>query len=96
MATIITKTAYSLNCIKEMFAKYNRDYYPNEVYQFILDTLENSDGDFIELDVISWACDISFVDLKDSGYDDIDDLVRSLGRSSTIICDDGETVWYLW
>lgn len=96
MATIITKTANNLHDIKEMFAKYNRDNYPNEVYQFILDTLESSDEDFIQLDVIAWACDISFSDLEGSGYDDMDELVRSLESNSTIICDDGETVWYLY
>ena len=95
MATIITKTANNLHCIKEMFAKYNRDNYPNEVYQFILDSLESSDADFVKLDVIAWACDISQTELEYSGYEDMDELLYNLENNSTVICDDGETVWYL-
>ena len=96
MATIITKTANNVHDIKEMFAKYNRANYPDEVYKFILDTLESSDEDFIQLDVIAWACDISQTDLEGSGYDDIDELVYNLENNTTVICDDGETVWYLY
>ena len=96
MATIITKIATNVNDIKEAFAKYNRDYYPMNVYQFILDTLESSEDDFIKLDVIAWACDISQIDLNESEFDDMDELVYNLGSNNTIICDNGETVWYLY
>ena len=95
MATIITKTASNLHDIKEMFAKYGRDNYPNMVYQFILNALESSDDDFVKLDVISWACEIIETELAGSGYDDIDELLYNLENSSTVICDDGETVWHL-
>ena len=92
MATIITKTANNLHEIKEMFAKYNRDNYPNAVYQFILDTLESGDGDFIRLDVVGWACEISQTSLSDTGYDDMYELLYNL---ENVIYDDGETVWHL-
>lgn len=95
MATIITKTANNLHCIKEMFAKYNRDNYPNEVYQFILDTLESSDSDFVKLDVIAWACCISQTDLIDTDFDDIDELVYNLENNSTMICDNVLSVWHI-
>ena len=95
MATIITKTANNLHCIKEMFAKYNRDYYPDDVYQFILDTLESSEDEYVKLDVIAWACCITQTDLIDTDFDDIDELVYNLDNDYTVICDDGETVWHL-
>ena len=95
MATIITKTANNLHEIKEMFAKRNRDNYPNAVYRFILDTLESGDGDFVKVDVVGWACDISQTDLADTEFDDIDELVYNLGKSTTVIYEDGETVWHL-
>lgn len=95
MATIITKTANNLHDVKEMFAKYNRDNYPNAVYQFILDALESGDGDFVKVDVVGWACDISQTDLADTEFEDIEELYTSLGKSTTVIYEDGETVWHL-
>lgn len=96
MATIITKTATNVNDIKEAFAKYNRDYYPLNVYQFILDTLESSESEYVKLDVIEWACDIAQTDLEDTEFYDIDELVYDLENNTTVICDNGETVWYLY
>ena len=96
MATIITKTATNVNDIKEAFAKYNRDYYPDDVYQFILGTLESSEEEYVKLDVIAWSCDIAQTDLEDTEFDDIDELVYDLDNDYTVICDNGETVWYLY
>ena len=96
MATIITQTANNLHDIKEAFAQYNRDYYPNGVYQFILDTLESSEAEYVKLDVIAWACDIAQTDLEDTEFDDIDELVYDLENDYNVICDNGETVWYLY
>ena len=95
MATIITKTANNLHDVKEMFAKYNRDNYPNAVYQFILDALESGDGDFVKVDVVGWACDISQTSLSDTEFDDIDELVYNLENNSSVICHDETTVWHL-
>lgn len=43
------------------FQDYDRDYYPQEVYDYIYDVLATSasDDDVVELDVIAWCCDIS-------------------------------------
>ena len=95
MATIITKIATNLHDIKQAFAKYNRDYYPDDVYQFILDTLESSEDKYVKLDVIYWACCISQTDLEDSGYEDMDELLYNLENNSTVICDNGLSVWHL-
>lgn len=95
MTTIITKTANNLHDVKEMFAKYNRDSYPNAVYQFILDALESGDGDFVKVDVVGWACEITETSLAGSEFEDIEELAYNIGKHGTVICDDGETVWHL-
>lgn len=43
------------------FQDYDRDYYPQEVYDYIYEVLDSgaSDDDVVELDVIAWCCDIS-------------------------------------
>lgn len=42
------------------FRDADRDYYPQEVYDYIYETLAGSagDADAVELDVIAWCCDI--------------------------------------
>jgi hypothetical protein len=41
------------------FRNYDRDYYPQEVYDYIYDCLnDQSTDDVVELDVIAWCCDI--------------------------------------
>lgn len=43
------------------FQNYDRDYYPQEVYDYIYDCLNDAygDDDVVELDVIAWCCNIS-------------------------------------
>lgn len=44
----------------QAFQNYDRDYYPQEVYDYIYDCLDDqSTDDVVELDVIAWCCDIS-------------------------------------
>lgn len=45
----------------QAFQNYDRDYYPQEVYDYIYEALDSgaSDDDVVELDVIAWCCDIS-------------------------------------
>lgn len=41
------------------FQNYDRDYYPQEVYDYIYDCLDDqSTDDVVELDVIAWCCDM--------------------------------------
>ena len=43
------------------FRNYDRDYYSQEVYDYIYDCLNDAygDDDVVELDVIAWCCNIS-------------------------------------
>lgn len=45
----------------QAFQNYDRDYYPQEVYDYIYDCLNDAygDDDVVELDVIAWCCNIS-------------------------------------
>lgn len=97
MTIIITDTANNADDIRHEFKKHDRDYYPIEVYEYIYDTLSEmgSDDEHTELDVIAWCCDLSETTLDERDFDDIDDLVSDLEYKTTVIYNDGETVWYL-
>ena len=95
--------------VKERFQAFDRDYYPLEVYQAILDyELELADGigQSRALDVIAWCCDISETTIAEYNKyhatceDDLynfDDLVADLARKTTILFadEDSETVYHL-
>ena len=88
------------NDLKEQFARFGRDYYPNEVYQFIFDTLiEQADclGEHVELDVIAWACDLTYTTLAQSEFDELAELVDYLQEHTTVICEgkNGAAVYHL-
>ena len=86
--------------VKEQFIRFNRDYYPNEVYQFIFDELitqADCTGGHVELDVISWACDLASTALTETTFDDLDELVNYLNGSTTVLYvdEDDNNVWYI-
>ena len=84
--------------VKEQFIRFNRDYYPNAVYEFIFDSLieqaENT-GAHVQLDVISWACDLASTTLTETTFDDLAELANYLQGHTTVICEDKGTVWYI-
>ena len=54
--------------VRQQFANLDRDYYPLEVYQTILDIeddLSDCSGQARELDVIGWCCEINEVTIDD-------------------------------
>ena len=83
--------------VKDQFIRFDRDYYPDEVYQFILDTLEQAEctSESTELDVIAWCCELSETTLTDSDFDELDDLADHLNDRTTVICADAKTVYHL-
>ena len=74
------------NDVKHKFAELDRDTYPAEVYQYILDYHMETQTPFI--DVIGWACDIMYTEADNDYYDDT-------CRNSTIIHHDTDGVWHL-
>ena len=94
--------------VKDHFKAFDRDYYPLDVYQAILDIAECS-GQSRALDVIAWCCDIITTDLTgvnrplvERGLSDddlytFDDLVAELDSKTTILFADetSGTVYHL-
>ena len=74
------------NDIKRKFADLDRDTYPDEVYQYILDY--HLETQMPVIDVIGWACDIMYTEVDSEYYDDT-------CRNSTIIHHDEGGVWHL-
>lgn len=72
--------------VKKKFAELNRDNYPMEVYQYILDVHTETENPVI--DVIAWACDISYTPDDDEYYDDV-------CVNEHVICTDDYGVWYM-
>ena len=72
--------------VKRKFAELDRDTYPDEVYQYILDSHLETQTPVI--DVIGWTCDVMYTDADDAYYDDT-------CRNSTIIHRSDDGVWYL-
>ena len=102
----MTLYAYTLDNardVKERFQAFDRDCYPLEVYQAILDyelELADSSGQSRALDVIAWCCDISETTLESNTDDDLytlDDLADRLREETTVLyVDEGtETVYHL-
>lgn len=100
MAIIITDTANNYLNIKDMFKMYNRDYYPDGVYEYIYNTLSDSEQEYIELDVIEWCGNIDSVsiDVWNMAYRTtltIDELVEELEKDTQVIYLDNEQVYFL-
>ena len=74
------------NDVKRKFADLERDTYPNEVYQYILDY--HLETQTLVIDVIGWVCDIMYTEADSDCYDDI-------YRNSTIIHHDDDGIWHL-
>ena len=72
--------------VKRKFAELDRDTYPDEVYQYILDYHLETQTQVI--DVIGWACDIMYTEADSDYYDDA-------CRNSTIIHHGEGGVWHL-
>ena len=103
----MTLYAYTLDTardVKDRFQAFDRDCYPLELYQAILDyelELADSIGQSRSLDVIAWCCDISETTLESkAGEDDLytlADLADRLRDETTVLyVDEGtETVYHL-
>ena len=105
----MTLYAYTLDNardVKDRFQAFDRDSYPLEVYQAILDMeeeLADSSGQSRALDVIAWCCDISETTLEsenrpllESNADEDDlytlaDLADRLRDKKTILFADEST-----
>ena len=74
------------NDVKRKFAELDRDTYPIEVYQYILDYHLETQVQVI--DAIGWACDIMYTEADNDYYDDT-------CRNSTIIHHGEDGVWHL-
>ena len=90
MTTVIFAAYHDLiataNDVKRKFAELDQDTYPDEVYQYILDYHFRTQTPVI--DVIGWACDITYTAADSNYYDDT-------CRTSTIIHHDDDGVWHL-
>ena len=103
----MTLYAYTLDTardVKERFQAFDRDSYPLEVYQAILDyelELAEGIGQSRALDVIAWCCDISETDLESNTDEDdlytLADLAARLREETTVLYvdEDSETVYHL-
>ena len=101
--TLYAYTLDNASDVKERFQAFDRDSYPLEVYQAILDyelELAEGIGQSRALDVIAWCCDISETTLESNTDDDLytlDDLADRLREETTVLyVDEGtETVYHL-
>ena len=103
----MTLYAYTLDNardVKDRFQAFDRDCYPLELYQAILDyelELADCSGQSRALDVIAWCCDISETTLASKADEDdlytLDELADRLRDETTILfADEGtETVYHL-
>ena len=97
MAVIITQTAENPLHIKDAFSKMNRDYFPYGVYEAIYSLINEActEGEYYNIDVIAWACDLASTTLDESGFDDITELEEYLNDHTTVLYADKGTVWHL-
>ena len=93
MAIIVTQTADTAYHIRDAFRSYGRDDYPFPVYEAIFDLIEETHdaGEYYELDVIAWCCDIAETDLKSENLEMERQELYTLGdladeiRSQTVV-----------
>ncbi|MRN38585.1 hypothetical protein CRG49_002135 [Neisseria sp. N95_16] len=99
MAQIIFETLNDAYAVKDKFRVMGRDCYPMGVYEYIYDYLSESEEDYVNLDVIAWCCDLSWVtlDVDSESYDeDFQTKLHELGRETSIIHANEETgeIWF--
>ena len=97
MAMIFSKTLNNAFDIRDVFLKFDRDYFPIEVYQAIFDFIKDThaDNEPYELDVIAWCCDLSETSLDDEEFDSFDALVEHLENNTFILfADKGSEIVY--
>lgn len=96
MAQVFFDTINDAYQVRDAFASLNRDYYPLEVYEYILYTLQDiNDGDYVELDPLAWCCDINKAEPKDYDVDTIEGLAAELeGKGRTVIGSTADAVYY--
>ena len=99
MAIIVTQTADTAYHIRDAFRSYGRDDYPLPVYEAIFDLIEETHGagEYYELDVIAWCCDIAETDLKMERQElytlgDLADEIRS--QTVVLYIDEADEVIY--
>lgn len=78
-------TINTANDVKRKFADLDRDTYPHEVYQYILDYHLETQTPVI--DVIGWACDIMYTEADSEYYADT-------YHNSTIMHHDDAGIWW--
>lgn len=72
--------------VKRKFADLNRDTYPDQVYQYILD--HHIETETPVIDVIGWCCSLMFTPIDDAYYDEV-------SRDSTVIHNDDAGAWHI-
>lgn len=72
--------------VKKKFAELDRDTYPDEVYQYILDYHLETQTPVV--DVLAWCCDIRYAQIGTDEYDYLSD-------DDYTICRDDDGVWYV-
>lgn len=71
---------------KKKFAELDRDTYPDEVYQYILDYHLETQTPVI--DVLAWCCEIGYAEVGTDEYDHLSD-------DNYVIHRDDDGVWYV-
>ena len=105
MALLVDKSLDTAKEIKECFGRYNRDYFPLPVYEFILNYYADWKEEYIELDPTYWCNKISAKSLSQfrawEGNDKLQlkDFIKELEKHTTVITTDVtntvEMVYYL-
>lgn len=102
MAIIVTDTAQNGYHIQDAFIRFDRDYFPYQVYDALYDLIEQTYGDdeVYELDVIALCCDIQqeVVDPNAIGADgDIDKIAERIAEMASVLYVDraDNTIYYI-
>ena len=102
MAIIVTDVAYNGLHIQDAFRRYDRDYFPYQVYDALYDLIEQTYGDdeVYEIDVTGLCCDIKqeTVDPDDTGASgDIDKVAERIAYSYNLLYVDhtDNTIYYI-
>ena len=75
----------------------NRDYYPYGVYDAIYGLINEAcaEGEYYNMDIIAWACDLASTTLDESQFDELSELEEYLNGRTTVLYADKGTVWHL-
>ena len=72
--------------VKKKFAELNRDNYPTQVYQFVLDYHTDTQGPI--LDVLAWCCDLAYTPVESEYFAELDE-------KTVVICTDDNGAWHM-